>query len=89
MTPANHGDTCSLASTNKWSRTLLNYETKTTLNNLARIRSDTGPSLGDDSTGLSISDDDTHLFANGGNHHAALFSRPKEKERPKLLDYKL
>ena len=89
MTPANHCNTCSLASTNKWPRTLLNSETNSTLNNLARIWSDTGPSLSDDGTGLSISDDDTHLFANGGDHHAVLFSRPKEKESPELLDYKL
>ena len=89
MTPANHCDTCGLVSTNKRSTTLLDSETKSTLNNLARIWSDTGPSLGDDRTGLSISDNDTHLFANGGDHHAVLFSRPKEKESPKLLDYEL
>ena len=89
MTPANHCDTCSLASTNKRSRTLLDSETKSTLNNLARIWSDTGHSLSDEGTELSISDDDTHLFANGGDHHAVLFSRPKQKKIPELLDYKL
>ena len=66
----------------------INSGTEATLKDLARIWSDTEPSLSDNGTGLSISDDDTHLFANGEDHHPRLFSRLKKRERQKLFDDK-